>query len=130
MFENRRTVALAALLMFGGCGGPKHVPAAASAKAALESALAAWRDGKPVGAIEGTKPTTQAEDFEWRAKKKLTAFEIVGEESGQPEGAPRRFNVTLTIDAAPPVDAVYVVFGNDPVWVYRDKDYQTQFSKM
>lgn len=113
-----------------GCGGSKLVPETASAKKSLEAALTAWKDGKAVGPQEGTKPTIQAEDSDWRSKKKLTAFEIIGEEPGQPADAPRKFKTTLTLEGAAPVDAVFVVFGNDPIYVYRDSDYEKHFSKM
>jgi hypothetical protein len=121
---------LLAVAVLSGCGGATHVPAAGSAQKSLEAALSAWRDGKPVGPVEGSNPKIQAEDGEWRAKKKLAAFEIVGEEPGQAAAAPRRFKVKLTLEGSPPVDAVFVVFGNDPIYVYRDKDYETHFSKM
>jgi hypothetical protein len=128
---NAPSILVAAMTtMFAGCGGSKHVPASTSAQKALEASLLAWKEGKPVGQIDGVKPVVQAEDNDWRAKKKLAAFEIVGEEPNQPPDAPRRFNVKLTLDGSPPLKTVYVVFGNDPVFVYRDKDYETHFSKM
>jgi len=122
--------AMLGLCVVLGCGDSGHVPATDSARKSLESALTAWRDGKAVGQIEGSSPTIQAEDSEWRSNKKLTAFEIVGEEPGQPADAPRRFKTKLTLEGTPPADAVFVVFGKDPIYVYRDKDYEKHFSKM
>ena len=113
-----------------GCGSSNYVPATDSARKSLEAALSAWRDGKGVGQVEGASPKIQAEDGEWRANKKLTAFEIGGEEPGQSPDAPRRFKVKLTLDGSAPIDTVFVVFGKDPIYVYRDKDYETHFSKM
>ena len=125
-----RLIALLCLSAVLGCGSSGHVPATDAARKSLESALSAWRDGKPVGPVEGASPAIQAEDAEWRAKKKLTAFEVVGEEPGQAKDAPRRFKVKLTFEGTPASDAVFVVFGNNPIYVYRDKDYETHFSKM
>ena len=112
-----------------GCGGGRHIPAGGASKQSLETALTAWREGKPVGTQAGTSPTIQAEDGDWRAGKKLTAFEIVSEEPA-PADAPRRFKVKLTLDGAAPVETVFFVFGKDPVYVYRDRDYEKHFSAM
>jgi hypothetical protein len=122
--------AVGVMFTLAGCGGAKHVPATASARQALETALAAWRDGKPVGIVQPAGPAINAEDGDWRAKRKLTAFEILGEEPNQPADAPRRFNVKLTHEDGKSVEAVFVVFGNDPIQVYRDKDYELHFNKM
>ena len=118
-----------AAAIVAGCGGEKHVPAANASRKALETALSAWRDGKAAGTLEATNPVIQAEDGEWRAKKKLSAFEIVGEEPVQTD-APRKFKVKITLEGAAPVDAVFVVFGMDPLYVYREADYQKHFSGM
>ena len=112
-----------------GCGGQRHVPAGTASKDSLEKALTAWRDGKPVGTQAATNLTIQAEDGDWRSGKKLTAFEILGEEPAAAD-APRRFKVKLTLDGAAPVETVFFVFGNDPIYVYRDRDYEKHFSAM
>jgi hypothetical protein len=122
--------AVISLALVLGCGSSNYVPATDSSRKSLDAALAAWRDGKAVGQVESASPKIQAEDGEWRANKKLTAFEIVGEEPGQSPDAPRRFKVKLTLEGSAPVDTVFVVFGKDPVYVYRDKYYETHFSKM
>ena len=118
-----------AFVFVAGCGGEKHVPSGDASRKALEASLSAWRDGKAVGVQEVAKPAIQAEDADWRAKKKLTAFEIVEEEPAKAD-APRRFKVKITLDGAAPIDAVFVVFGNDPVHVYRDRDFEKHFSGM
>jgi hypothetical protein len=118
-----------AAVFVAGCGGQKHVPPANAARQALEASLSAWRDGKEVGTQEAAKPSIQAEDADWRAKKKLRSFEIGEEEPAKPD-APRRFKVKLALEGGAPTDAVFVVFGIDPVHVYRDRDFEKHFSGM
>ena len=116
------------LLLASGCGSGGSVssyrPTGQSAKAALTTALDAWKSGraKP-GAIDNTKPVIQIQDQVWDSGRKLKDFQI-GEEKPVADG-PTRFQVKLTFDGDPANEEVeYVVFGKDPLWVCRDKDYQ------
>lgn len=121
---------LSLLLVFvSGCGGSgssvsSYQPKGQSAKDALTTALEAWKSGrdKP-GTIDSTKPAIQMQDQVWNSGRKLKDFQI-GEEKPSADG-PTRFAVKLTFDGDPAnEDAEYVVFGKDPLWVCRDKDYQ------
>ena len=108
----------------GGTSVSSYRPTGQSAKDALTAALEAWKSGreKP-GLIDSTKPTIQIQDQVWNAGRKLKEFQI-GEEKASSDG-PTRFQVKLTLDGNPANDeAEYVVFGKDPLWVCRDKDYQ------
>lgn len=111
-----------------GCGGgsvSSFHPTGTTAKAALTTGLNAWKSGreKP-GAIESTKPVVEVQDQVWTSGRKLKEFQI-GDETLSSEG-PTRFKVKLTFDGGEPAqeDAEYVVFGKDPLYVFRDKDYQ------
>lgn len=102
-----------------------YQPTGQTAKDALTKALEAWKSGREQpGAIESGKPTVQVQDQVWNSGRKLKDFRI-GEEKRVADG-PTRFAVTLTFDGGDPPteDAEYLVFGKDPLWVYRDKDYQ------
>lgn len=117
------------LILVSGCGGggssvSSYRPTGQSAKDALTKALDAWKSGreKP-GTIDSTKPAIQIQDQVWDSGRKLKDFQI-GEEKPSTDG-PTRFAVKLTFDGDPAhEDAEYVVFGKDPLWVCRDKDYQ------
>lgn len=118
---------LLALAASSGCGktAESFVPASDDAQASVERALAAWQSGAAAGRIEpaasGQTPL-QAVDGDWLAGKKLTAFEVLSELPR--EEGPRRFSVRLTLaGAAAPVDVTYYVVGQDPLWIFRDRDY-------
>lgn len=116
------------VLIMSGCGGGSSVsefhPAGDPAKAALTTALNAWKSGrdKP-GTIEKSKPAIQVQDSVWDSGRKLKEFQIGSEQ--MPAEGPTRFKVKLTFEGDPAEEeAEYVVFGKDPLWVCRDKDYQ------
>src|SRR5262245_60917687 len=119
----------AGLLLFAlalaGCsksGPEKFIPSEGQARQALETALAAWKNGqeKP-GKLSLGKVGIEVVDANWSAGQKLTAFEIVSEEPGE---GPRFFTVKLTLAKAKGPETVkYVVLGNDPLWVYTEAAY-------
>jgi hypothetical protein len=117
-------------LILSGCGGAggsvaSFQPTGTTAKSALTTALDAWKSGreKP-GTIDSSKPAVQVQDQIWDSGRKLKEFQI-GDEIPSADG-PTRFKVKLTFDSGEPAseEAEYVVFGKDPLWVCRDKDYQ------
>lgn len=100
-------------------------PPADKAREALEAALNHWKAGNPPGTVPGTSPTVEAVDSRWKAApKQLQAFEILGEEPAASEAAPKYFKVRLTTAKGPPQEVRYVVLGIDPLWVYREQDFQ------
>jgi len=117
---------LAFLLAAAGCGGrssdpAQFIPAQATARTALTAALNAWKQGKPTGAVPGTSPSVQVVDETRPHGQKLVGFEILGEIPGD---GPRTFTVSLETDN--PVGrrtARYVVVGRDPLWVFRQEDF-------
>lgn len=111
-----------------GCGAsPRYAPPEGAARAALEAALSAWKGGAKAGLVKNPPAPlarVQAVDSDWSAGRKLVAYEIVGQTDGG-EG-PVRFDVKLTLRNQKPKSVAYFVVGRDPVWVFRDKDYQQQ----
>jgi hypothetical protein len=127
LFRSGLLLAVAAL---PGCGSSSnaHQPTASTARAALDSALSAWKNGEGADALAAKSPSVQAVDSHWRAGQRLTSYEVVKEEPGEGD---QRFTVRLTEDdpkskTKSPVsskEVTYVVIGRDPIWVYRDEDY-------
>jgi hypothetical protein len=119
-------MALAAALL-GGCGGPRrdrerYIPSEKAGTHALETALAAWRDGKPVGLMQEAGPAIHLADSQHRPGQKLTDFTILGPTTGD---ADRCYAVRLTFDGPrEEVRTRFVVFGWDPLWVMRYEDYE------
>src|SRR4051812_48747022 len=112
-------LAAALLVALAGCSGRKNedfTPPAARARAALEKALEAWKEGRPPGVVPGAdKPAVQVADSGRRSGEKLLGYEVVKEETAGP-GHPS-FTVRLKL-AGGTREARYVVFGIDPLMVY------------
>jgi hypothetical protein len=113
------------LLALAGCGGRgtnKLVPASATARSALETALDTWQKGGKQGRVAEGPPVVQALDVKWAAGQKLAKYEILEE---LPSDGPPWFSVKLTMQSPPGEQVVkYVVIGKDPLWVYREEDYK------
>ena len=111
------------LLASGGCShGSGSPPSEEVARASLEAALKAWRDGGKPGTLAGTNPPVQVFDTPWAQGDRLASYEILGEETGTAE---KQFNVRLTLAKPERVQEVkYYVIGHGPVMVFRDEDYQ------
>jgi hypothetical protein len=109
-----------------GCGTSqgydRYVPRAADARAALDAALRAWKDGQAHGTVRQGTVAVEPIDPQWRDGKKLITYEIVQEE--RRENIPW-FSVRLNVQgAAEPQTLRYVVMGIDPLWVYREDEFQ------
>jgi hypothetical protein len=123
------------LLLICGCGGGARsdqdlIPAEAKARTALETVLTAWQNGQAFGPVAIASGTAHVVDSEWKAGKKLAGYEIV---SAEPAEGPPRFAVKLRVQAAPGKqpeakgerEVRYVVVGIDPLWIYREDEYQS-----
>jgi len=115
---------LLALALAAGCtkseSHDKFIPAEGRAKQALETALTAWKEGRPKEGLKMGDVGIAVVDPAWSGGQKLTAFEIVEERPGD---GPRFFTVKLTT-AKGPRKVTYVVLGIDPLWVYTEAEYK------
>lgn len=117
-----------AFLAFGllGCrqqpqGFARFVPEVAAARNALTSALDAWQHGMPPGALTDGKPGVMVVDSHRRPDQTLQRYEILGHALGDNY---RRFAVRLILDNPSERPLVHFnVFGIDPIWVFRQEDY-------
>jgi len=96
------------------------LPNTDKARAALDKALSAWKDGQKVGTIQGDSQKIEVLERVWQSGKKLSAYEIVKAED---KPGPRWFTVKLTLQGSQPQQVSYAVLGIDPLWVYREEDY-------
>jgi hypothetical protein len=132
MFQHTGTAILllaGAAALAAGCSGKNKVedytPAAERGRQALEAALSHLKAGNPPGAVPGTTPVVHLVDTRWKAGQKLQSFEVVGEEGQASEGAARFFKVRLILAKGSPQEVRYAVLGIDPLWVYREEDYNS-----
>jgi hypothetical protein len=110
----------------GGCSRADRseldiLPESDKARAALEKALTAWKNGEKMGKIQGDSHGIEVADRVWMSGGKLAAFEIIGADD---KPGPRWFRVRLTMKGAQPQQVNYAVLGLDPLWVYREEDFK------
>ena len=121
LFSNRRPALALLALLIASCGGPSPIPPAAVARAALETSLTAWRDGKPPSATAQAQPPVHSVDSQWSMGRKLASFEVLRE---QPSETDKRFVVKLNYRDPPAVaEGVYVVIASQPLAVFREEDF-------
>ena len=125
----RQTSGATLIVVLGALGCSKggkiedFTPPADNARKALDAALKHWQAGQKPGTVPGTTPAVEVVDSKWQAGQSLKSFEVLGEDPGA-AGAPRVFKVRLTPPTGAAVETKYYVVGIDPLWVYRDEDYQ------
>ncbi len=115
-------LALFAVLLTGcGDSSARYVPSVTQAEAAVTASLEDWKRGLPAGPVADTKPAVQVVDSQRRKLPVLSDYQILGEVPGN---APRCLAVRLRW-ANPEKEerARYVVVGIDPLWVFRQEDY-------
>jgi hypothetical protein len=120
------TGALLATFLTCGCSSQsdpgRFVPPTTAAETALRHALSAWKAGKPAGPVPDVgPPAVQVVDAGRKPGQVLADFRILGETQG-PTG--RTFVVQLNLKH-PDLEerARYIVIGVDPLWVFRQEDY-------
>jgi hypothetical protein len=120
---------LAAVLFISGCRGEpagsgfeRYIPDPATARSAVVSVLEGWRDGRPIDEPSGRKPAVCVVDKQRKPGQRLARFEVLGEVST--DGA-RGFAARLTLEN-PDREHVarFLVIGIDPLWVFRQEDYE------
>lgn len=100
----------------------RYVPAPEVARGALEAVLADWQAGLPCGPIDRLRVKIESIDNQRKKGQKLAGFEILGEVA-QP--GVRCFAVRLEFqNATVPTKVRYVVLGIDPLFVYRQEDFE------
>lgn len=123
-FSRRGAIAAiiaATALILPACGAPNTVPKVQDARAALETSLTAWREGKKPAATSQAVPPIQSVDTDWNHGRQLGSFEILRD---QPSEGDKRFVVKLKYFAPPAeVEAVFVVVGSPPIAVFREADF-------
>jgi hypothetical protein len=121
-----RLILFALALAANGCGGADvkdYVPADELARSALTAALDGWQTGRQAAPIEGLAKPVELQDAAQRAGRKLKSYEIVGPSPGDDQN--RRFKVVLSFDGEPsPNEAIYVIVGKDPLWVFNERDFE------
>jgi hypothetical protein len=122
-----RIVPWCALLLAGGAGcadrrADRYVPAPDRARAALEAALQAWQGGSPPGKVDHPGGGVFLVDNCRPPGQRLRGYAVLGEAPGE---GPRCFAVKLLLEGPDEEQqARFVVFGIDPLWVYRYEDYE------
>ena len=117
---------LIACLIIPGCGGidrsAQFIPTPAVAESAVRAGMEAWKKGEPVGIISGTKkPVVHVVDSHRKPGQTLSSYEILGEVPGN---APRCFAVKAELTDPELQERLrYIVVGIDPLWVFRQEDY-------
>jgi hypothetical protein len=115
------------VLACGNCGGEsaktdRYVPAPEISRAAVEAVLADWKDGLAAGSIDRLAVMVNVVDQHRKPGQALAAFEILGE---TPSAAGRCLVVRLKYDQPEGEEtARYVVIGIDPLWVFRQEDFE------
>jgi len=103
-------------------GFDRFVPEAGTARAAVAAALESWRKGDPQDVVVAKRPEVHVVDKQRRPGQRMTAYDMIGEFSA--ENA-RGFAVRLTFDDTEEKPIVrYLVVGTDPIWVFRQEDYE------
>jgi hypothetical protein len=114
----------AVALAGAGCGWSRqdpYVPGEELAQQALTAVLDAWKRGVAPGRIDSLTPAVHVADTQRQSGQVLQSYKILGELSA--EGG-RRYAVRLNLShPAQELQAQYVVVGLDPLWVFRQEDY-------
>ncbi len=100
----------------------RYIPATELAQQALAEVLADWKEGRAPGSINRLAVGVQVVDKQRKKGQTLDEFEILGE---TPFEAARCFVVRVKL-AQPDVEQKvrFVVIGIDPLWVFRQEDYE------
>jgi hypothetical protein len=126
-FRNRKSMTLPRflyliLLGIAGCGGPQPTEAdPVRAKAALQTALDAWKNGDNEDSLKQRQPAVFVNEPAWRAGHQLVKYQI---DSEQKNGLSWRYEVLLTLKAGQEKpkqqQALYTVDTDPAVVVVRD----------
>lgn len=129
LIHPRQLAVCVVLVALAGCGQAplgheRYVPNAATARDAVDEALAAWKRGEPAGSIKRDSAAANIEVSDSRRKpgQKLVDYQILGEIAAE---GPRSFAVKLFLENPRQERSVrYYVVGIDPLWVFNQRDYE------
>jgi hypothetical protein len=98
------------------------LPDAPAARRALEDSLSAWRDSPALErTVSAIKPVMFV-DQQRQPGQELRQFTVLGET--ETSESYRRYLVKLELDRPrETIRALYYVFGQGPIWVYRAEDF-------
>ncbi|MBI3865550.1 MAG: hypothetical protein HY290_27065 [Planctomycetia bacterium] len=100
----------------------RYVPPADLARRAVEEVLVDWREGRLPAPINRMAVGIQVVDKQRNKGQTLADFEILGE---APSEAARCFAVRIRLKGPDTEEKVrFVVIGIDPLWVFRQEDYE------
>jgi hypothetical protein len=123
----RQAIWFVLLVGAAGCGrnhrrdAERYIPAPETARQALVTALDAWQADQPPGPIAAATPPVVLVDTHRKPNQRLQRYVVQGEVPGN---GPRCFAVRLTFEDPPEEQKLrFVIFGIEPIWVYRQEDY-------
>lgn len=103
--------------------GDRYVPATELARHALEAVLVDWREGLEPGPIDRLAVGVRVVDKQRKRGQTLDEFEILGE---APTEAARCFAVRVKLSGPAAEEKVrFIIIGIDPLWVFRQEDYES-----
>ncbi len=113
---------------FGCNGNPsaRYKPASATARQAIETALAKWKAGVKYGANAESTPTVIVEEPRWKSGNRLESYDIIEEVPGKEYP---QFKVKLKLAGKPEEISDYLVVGIDPPIVYSKEEHDRASGK-
>jgi hypothetical protein len=119
-------IQIAVVLCLSGCAEvdrkPRFIPSVSVAESAVKAGMEAWLRSEPAGIVAGTNaPVIHVIDSHRKPGQTLNSYEILGEVPGN---APRCFAVKAQLGEPAKEERLrYIVVGIDPLWVFRQEDY-------
>jgi hypothetical protein len=116
---------LPATIILSGCAKQQPKADADTARETLRTALAAWKKGEPIDALQGFSPSIYVTDFQWRGGFALLNYELSPKD--QLFGPHLRCRVELSLQSPKgktvKKKATYSVGTNGALTVMREDDY-------
>lgn len=116
-----RILVLVGVISFVGCSNRSApLPTGTAARQALETALDAWKTGQSPSSLVQRQPSIEVVDFQWSSGEALIAYSLGRDVPGQ---GTQTISASLTLKGHPSKDVKYMVFGTNPLQIYRDEDF-------
>jgi hypothetical protein len=117
-------VVVAATLIGAGCSNNArdYTPSPSVAEDAIRQALEMWKAGLPAGPVPDSKPVVHVTDAGRKPGQTLESYDLLGETRGT---GGRSYAVALHLaNPEEEIKTKYLVVGIDPLWVFRQEDYE------